>query len=173
MLILCAEGKPVLRSTKEDRVFVYFADHGAVGLVAMPVGDPVYANDLINALRYMWTNDMYKELVFYMEACESGSMFAGLLPTNVNIYATTAANSEESSFGTYCGDDSSVDGVVIGSCLGDLYSVNFLENSDIPGIFHTESLDAQFVLLKNETDKSHVQKVIKRRGQKNVTPHGS
>lgn len=142
-------------------MFVYFADHGAVGLVAMPVGDPVYANDLIDALRYMWSNDMYKELVFYMEACESGSMFAGLLPTNVNIYATTAANSEESSYGTYCGDDSSVDGVVIGSCLGDLYSVNFLENSDIPGMFHTESLDAQFTLLKNETDKSHVQKVFK------------
>lgn len=48
---------------------------------------------------------------------------------------------------------------MIGSCLGDLYSVSFLENSDIPGSFHTESLDAQYVLLKNETIKSHVQQV--------------
>lgn len=106
------EGKPVLRSTNEDRVFVYFADHGGVGLVAMPAGDPVYAQDLIDTLRYMWTNDMYKELVFYMEACESGSMFEGLLPTDANIYATTAANSHESSYGTYCGRNSSVDGTV-------------------------------------------------------------
>lgn len=109
---LNAEGKPVLQSTKDDRVFVYFADHGAVGLVAMPVGDPLYAQDLADALDYMWANDMYKELVFYMEACESGSMFQDLLPTDTNIYATTAANSEESSYGTYCGDESSVNGTV-------------------------------------------------------------
>lgn len=112
-----AEGKPVLRSTKDDRVFVYFADHGGVGLVAMPVGDPVYAQDLIDALRYMWTNSMYKELVFYMEACESGSMFEGLLPTDANIYATTAANSHESSYGTYCDRESSVDGNVSSVCV--------------------------------------------------------
>lgn len=78
----------------------------------MPTGDPVYAQDLLDALRFMWANGMYKEMVFYMEACESGSMFEGLLPTDVNIYATTAANSHESSYGTYCGDDSTVDGVV-------------------------------------------------------------
>ena len=48
---------------------------------------------------------------------------------------------------------------MIGTCLGDLYSVNFLENSDIPSLFHTETLDSQFALLKNETSKSHVQQV--------------
>lgn len=51
---------------------------------------------------------------------------------------------------------------MIGSCLGDLYSVNWLENSDLPGFFHTETLDSQFALLKNETDKSHVQQVRQR-----------
>lgn len=107
-----AEGKPVLRSTHEDRVFIYFADHGAVGLIAMPAGEPVYAQDLVDTLTYMWNNQMYRELVFYMEACESGSMFDGLLPTDINIYATTAANPEESSYGTYCGGDSVVDGTV-------------------------------------------------------------
>lgn len=80
--------------------------------MGMPSGDPVYAQDLMDTLRHMWFNDMYKELVFYMEACESGSMFEGLLPSDVNIYATTAANSEESSYGTYCGLESSVDGTV-------------------------------------------------------------
>ncbi len=34
---------------------------------------------------------MYKQLVFYMEACESGSMFVDL-PANIGIYATTAAS---------------------------------------------------------------------------------
>ena len=40
----------------------------------------------------MHSNKMYSRLVFYMEACESGSMFEKLLPTDLNIYATTAAN---------------------------------------------------------------------------------
>lgn len=39
----------------------------------------------------MNTNKMYKELVYYMEACESGSMWVGF-PTNINIYALSAAN---------------------------------------------------------------------------------
>lgn len=43
----------------------------------------------------------YSKLVFYMEACESGSMFK-TLPTDLNIFATTAANAKESSWGTYC-----------------------------------------------------------------------
>lgn len=41
-------------------------------------------------------------MVLYVEACESGSMFEGLLPKDLDIYVTTAANSYESSWGTYC-----------------------------------------------------------------------
>ena len=41
-------------------------------------------------------------LCLWCQACESGSMFPAL-PTNVSIYATTAANAEESSWGT-CGN---------------------------------------------------------------------
>ena len=40
--------------------------------------------------------------VVLVQACESGSMFEGLLPTDLDIYATTAANAKESSWGTYC-----------------------------------------------------------------------
>ena len=40
--------------------------------------------------------------MFYVEACESGSMFEGLLTDKLNIYVTTAANAYESSWGTYC-----------------------------------------------------------------------
>lgn len=40
--------------------------------------------------------------MLYVEACESGSMFEGLLTDDLDIYVTTAANSYESSWGTYC-----------------------------------------------------------------------
>mgnify|MGYP002712146065 CR=1 FL=1 len=64
-----------------------------------------------------------------MEACESGSMWLNL-PNNWNIYALSAANATESSWGTYCPPDDKVNGKEINSCLGDLFSVNWMENTD-------------------------------------------
>jgi len=53
------------------------------------------------------------------------------LPTDLNLYAVSAANGKESSWGTYCQpSDDVVDGKHIGSCLGDLFSVNWLEDTD-------------------------------------------
>merc|ERR1711890_92830 len=47
-----------------------------------------------------------------------------------------------------------VNGVEIKSCLGDLYSVNWMENADQVG--KNESLAAQFDYVKEKTSKSHV-----------------
>lgn len=69
-------------------------------------------------------------MAIYIEACESGSMFENLLPANWNIYATSAANSQESSWAAYCGGDAVINGKNINSCLGDLYSVNWMEDLD-------------------------------------------
>ena len=47
----------------------------------------------------------YGEMVLYIEACESGSIFEGMLDdTTPNVWAITAANAQESSWGTcaYC-----------------------------------------------------------------------
>jgi hypothetical protein len=54
----------------------------------------------------------YKELVFYLEACESGSMFEDF-PTGMNMYITTAANGKESSWGTYCAPNDMVNGMCV------------------------------------------------------------
>lgn len=108
----------VLKSDSNSKVFVNFADHGATGLVAFP-NSMLYADDLNAALTYMSDNKMYDQLVFYLEACESGSMFEGLLADNINIYATTAANAMESSYAAYCSPDDVVNGQHVGSCLGD------------------------------------------------------
>ena len=121
-------GGKVLKSGADDRVFVNFVDHGAVGLIGFPTSQ-MHATELLAALQKMHDASMYKELVFYLEACESGSMFANL-PANMNIYATMAANGKESSWGTYCMPDDKVDGKEIHSCLGDLYSVNWMEDTD-------------------------------------------
>jgi len=143
----------VLRSTANDRVFVNFVDHGAVGIIGFP-NSFMHANELVGALKTMHSNGMYKELVFYLEACESGSMFQDL-PDDISIYATTASNGQESSWGTYCMPDDMIDGKEIRSCLGDLYSVNWMEDTDN----HTavsETLQTQFLTVKALTSRSHV-----------------
>jgi legumain len=121
--------KKALKSNANSKIFFSYFDHGAPGLVGMPSGGYLYANELIEAFNFMYENKMYDELVMYMEACESGSMFAKL-PKNQNIYALSAANAHESSWGTYCSPNDEVDGKRIGSCLGDLFSVNWMEDLD-------------------------------------------
>lgn len=49
-----------------------------------------------------------------------------------------------------------MNGKAIGACLGDLYSVNWMEDSDTQaGLSRT--LDGQYGVVKKETNKSHVQ----------------
>ncbi|TNV79679.1 hypothetical protein FGO68_gene10388 [Halteria grandinella] len=144
----------VVESTAESKVFINFADHGAPGLIAFP-NEYLYANDFNATITYMHTNQKYKEMVIYIEACESGSMFEGILADNINVYAITAANAEESSWGTYCPPNDMVHGVEINSCLGDLFSVNWMEDAD-KSAPSKETLDQQYVRVKNLTAQSHV-----------------
>jgi legumain len=149
-------GGKVLESGPNSHVFLNFVDHGGVNLIGFP-RTTMHAKELIAALTTMHEKKLYKELVFYLEACESGSMFA-TLPTDINIYATSASNAKESSWGTYCSPDDKVNGKSIRSCLGDLYSVNWMEDSDKLKQEDAETLDLQFEAVKKLTTKSHVTK---------------
>lgn len=60
------------------------------------------------------------------------------------------------SWGFYCPPHDKVDGKSLHSCLGDLYSINWMEDSDA-NILSGESLAAQFDRVKLETNKSHAQ----------------
>ncbi|XP_048530452.1 vacuolar-processing enzyme-like [Triticum urartu] len=143
----------VVTSGPDDHIFVYYADHGGPGILGMP-GDEeyLYANDLVRTLEKKHAGGAgYKSLVFYLEACESGSIFEGLLPGNISVYATTAANAEESSWGTYCpGDDEGAPPPEYDTCLGDLYSVAWMEDSDAHNL-NAESLKLQYERVRDRT----------------------
>merc|ERR1719162_1949283 len=116
-----AAGGRVLESNENSNVFVYYSDHGAPNLVAFPSGGYLYADKLNDAFETMKTNKMFSQMTFYMEACESGSMFPKLT-SDGSIYGVTASNATSSSWASYCGNEATVNGTVIGSCLGDLFS---------------------------------------------------
>ncbi|KAH0982185.1 hypothetical protein GBA52_009362 [Prunus armeniaca] len=145
----------VLKSGPNDHVFIYYADHGSAGLLGMPSEyDAVYAKDLIHVLKKKHASNGFKSMVFYIEACESGSIFEGLLPNKMNIYATTAANAEESSYGTYCPGEPEVP-EEYDTCLGDLYSISWLEDCDSNDL-RKETLEKQYERVRRRTNESHV-----------------
>jgi len=153
---------PVLKSTSEDHVFVYYADHGGVGILGVPTGVQggyLHAADINKAIETLQSKGGYKEFLFYLEACESGSIFNQLLKAP-NAKAVTAANPKESSWGWYCpgsatGGDK-VDGKEIGSCLGDEFSVRWMEDTDSNDI-SSETVGQQFSKVLKAVTKSHVQ----------------
>ncbi|KAL6740963.1 hypothetical protein Aduo_014266 [Ancylostoma duodenale] len=138
----------VIESNPNDRIFVFFTDHGGVGMIAFP-DEMLTVKELDEALNWMYRNDRYDQLVFYLEACESGSMFENVLKSSIDVYAVTAANSKESSWGTYCENDMKL------PCLGDLFSVNWMRDSDEKDIT-VETLDDQYLVVKELTNLSHV-----------------
>lgn len=143
----------VLQSGPNDKVFINFSDHGAPGLIAFP-SQYLYATDLNPVLNSMWTKKQYQELVFYLEACESGSMFQGF-PSNQKLYALTAANPTESSWADYCPPQDMIGSIEIGSCLGDLFSTNWMEDTDASNTAN-ESLNLQYTRVQTLTSQSHV-----------------
>jgi legumain len=137
----------VIESGPNDHVFVNFVDHGATGILAFPVGE-LTVKQLNDALLKMHNEKRYEKLVLYIEACESGSMFRNVLPDNINIFATTASDYDESSYACYYDAKR-------GTYLGDWYSVNWMEDSDKENI-EKETLQSQFTIVKNLTTTSHV-----------------
>jgi len=142
-----------LQSGPDDNVFVFFSDHGATGIIAFPT-TTLSARDLNNALKVMKDKKMFKKLVFYLEACESGSMFEGLVDPSSGIYVTTASGPAESSWGYYCPPDDKVNGKDLNSCLGDLYSIAWMEDTDV--MQPSETLQAQYLSVKQRTTMSKV-----------------
>lgn len=142
----------VVNSGPNDRIFIYYSDHGSPGVLTMPGDDDLYAKDLITALKKKHEMGAYKSMVIYVEACEAGSIFEGILPNNMNIYVTTASNSEESSWATYCPGFEPSPPTGFDTCLGDLYSVAWMEDSDAHNL-GSESLEQQYqVVMKRTAD---------------------
>ena len=141
--LLC-DGKvsgPCLRSTAGSEVFVYWAGHGddQDGLI-MPDGGAhgaLGSDTLVSALESLHRKGAYKSLVFFLEACDGGSMFAAANARleAINVLAVTAAKPGEPSYPLYCCDffkppSCTVAGKDIGTCLGDMFSLAWLTDSD-------------------------------------------
>ncbi|KAL0407725.1 UNVERIFIED_CONTAM: Vacuolar-processing enzyme [Sesamum radiatum] len=151
----------VVDSGPNDHIFIYYTDHGGPGcLVASPCFHFVLDTYALLILIFgdgaffctvlaNWHPLACK--VFYLEACESGSIFEGLLPEGLNIYATTASNAEESSWGTYCPGDYPSPPPEYETCLGDLYSIAWMEDRYALDIYFSTKLLCWRLQVKKRT----------------------
>ena len=92
---------------------------------------------------------MFDEMVIYIEACESGSMFP-LLADDGKTYAMTASNSELSSWAANCGPLATAEGHNIGACLGDVFSLNWMANAEANDMFGYD-LESQYDKIVSNT----------------------
>lgn len=161
----------VLGSGPNDRVFINMVDHGAEGLFAFP-NDYLYATNLTDALLALHHHKRYHQLVMYIEACESGSLFDNMLPRDIEVYALSASSPKEHSYACYLDKERM-------TYLGDVFSVKWMEDTDVENL-HRETLRNQFQLVREEVTTSTVMHwgELRLGGQKlsrflgNVTPPG-
>jgi legumain len=99
--IIAGNGR-VLKSGPNDRVFIFLNGHGNTGFVGIASSGGLDVKELNASLTYMQEKKMFKELVFFMDSCNAGSMFDGHLDPNGNIYAVTAANASQAAIITGC-----------------------------------------------------------------------
>lgn len=113
------ENPKVFETTEEDTIFIYFIDHGNEGLVC--IGNSyMRETEFIDTFKKMYEKKMYKEFVFYMEACHSGSMFRKI-DENWNIYALTSSDPYHNAWMSNCPPDDVVNGKELDTCLAGLY----------------------------------------------------
>ncbi|KAI1283055.1 Legumain [Halotydeus destructor] len=152
---LVKRGKKVIQSTARDHIFIYYSGHGYRGGLAFETKNmsKVTAGRLNQVLQDMHDDKKYAKMVFYLESCESGSMFKDLLSPDIGIYAVTASNETALSHGHYC---ERLDYTTIIFCPADEFSAFWLEDTDRHASLLTETFDEQFYLVKRLTELSPV-----------------
>lgn len=131
-------------TTSEDYVLIYYDNHGGPGLLGTPTGMFIYPMLMDNEFYTLSSKKRYKQLLFIIEACFSGSV--GKYFSYPNFAIITAANADESSYAAVYDSE-------VGTYLSNEFTNYFLdlidENPEI-------SVGDLFTTLQEETQKSHV-----------------
>jgi legumain len=130
--------KKTLKSTKDDHVLVFFDDHGSPNLLCFPRGCDLSGPKLQAAFETASTKGLFKELVFYVEACFAGSVFyKQKFPANV--YIVTASPVGASSF-AYNYDST------IRAYVADIFSFLFVHNTEVTSLSDTFQQQYDYIM---------------------------
>ena len=71
----------------------------------------------MEAIDYMWQNQLYKEMVIYVDTSYAGTMFKALDPSK-KVYVMSATSETGIAWGHYCTPLDWVQGSQMRTCLG-------------------------------------------------------
>ena len=143
-------GKKVLKSTSEDRVFINYYDHGSPNYICL-INERIKKDELQDVLKQMHEKKMYKELVFYLEACDSATMMEGF-PDDLNIYVVTSTDAAVSGWACFCPPEDIVHGEHIGACISEEFGYAYMKDMDENG--GKDTFAEQFEYIYNSMSKS-------------------
>ena len=148
------ENPKVIESGPEDTIFVYYMDHGAIGFCEVGKSE-LYEEVLISTINKMYENKQYMQLVFYFEACHSGSMFR-TLEKGKNVYAMTGSDTEHSAWMNNCPPNDVVNGKSMGTCLGAWFDNFWMQEVTDNGadLTHNEMFKIVHDKTAEETDQN-------------------
>lgn len=169
----------VLTKDPNQRVFFAYSDHGDAGVIGFPAGPLLYADELNKVVTEMKRKSMFSEMLIYLESCYAGSMFTGMdIERDDKVLAIAASGPYESSYATYCPtlaktkrQKSNINPNMIGSCMGDLFTVSWIEDTKSHSLYRT-SLLAQLIRVAERTsnqDTYFYGSHVKSFGDKNET----
>ena len=149
------ENPRVIESTSEDSIFVYYMDHGADGFCQ--VGNSMLRRDFFTeTVKRMYANKQYKQLIFYFEACFSGSMFRDI-PEGMNVYAMTGADSEHEAMECNCPPHDIVDGKPMGTCLSAFFDHHWM--TEVTNHGSDITLNEMFKIVHDNTAQYSIQNI--------------
>lgn len=134
-----------LPTTSNDYVFFYYDNHGGIGTLGTPdILRDIKADKLAECFTTAAESNLYKQCLFIIEACYSGSVAEQF--TAPNLATITAANSHESSYAAVFDDE-------IGAYLTNEFTNYFISYIDENP---STTIGELFQYLQKNTGKSHV-----------------
>eukprot|EP00210_Caulerpa_lentillifera_P002412 g2313.t1 len=131
----------VLTKNAYQRVFFAYSGYGHTGAITFPTGPYLYADEFNGLLVYLRKISMFKEMLVYIEASYSGSMFYNMpIRYEDRIMGVSASAHDEASYATYCPDSSKTYSSIVNpnkirSCMGDLFTLSWLLDAEYYNVF--------------------------------------
>lgn len=133
-----------LPTTSNDYVFIYYDNHGGPGILGTPNGYEIEADKVSESFESASKSQLYKQCLFMIEACYSGSVAEVITASNLAII--TAANNAESSYAAVYDEE-------LGTYLSNEFTNYFISLIDENP---TITVGELFTTLQKETEESHV-----------------
>ncbi|VDK51756.1 unnamed protein product [Anisakis simplex] len=111
--------------------------------------DQVTGYELTETLKRMKRKKQFNKLAIYLDSHYSGSMFDGILPSNIGVYAVTSSDVDQASASTECGMDEL-------PCLATEFPKSWLYDLDMQEFGTNQTLREQYEVVYGNVRSSNV-----------------